>query len=88
VLLRDLTTLVERRVPLLFVYGERDGAYQEFLKAREGPVGRLLEKAGDAVEVRIIPGILHGWASIPAGETAVGLITEWAVRVDRRSRSA
>jgi dienelactone hydrolase len=88
VLLRDLTTLVERRVPLLFVYGERDGAYQEFLKAREGPVGRLLEKAGDAVEVRVIPGILHGWASIPAGETAVGLTTEWAVRVDRRAHSA
>jgi pimeloyl-ACP methyl ester carboxylesterase len=88
VMLRDLTTLVERRVPLLFLYGERDSAYREFLEAREGPVGRLLEKAGDAVEVRVIPGILHGWASIPAGETAVGLITEWAVRIDRRSRPA
>lgn len=88
VLLRDLTTLVERRVPLLFLYGERDSAYREFLEAREGPVGQLLETAGDAVEVRVIPGILHGWASIPAGETAVGLMTEWAVRVDRRARSA
>lgn len=87
VMLRDLTTLVERRVPVLFLYGERDSAYREFLEAREGPVGHLLEKAGDAVEVRVIPGILHGWASIPAGETAVGLMTEWAVRVDRRARS-
>jgi pimeloyl-ACP methyl ester carboxylesterase len=88
VMLRDLTTLVERRVPLLFLYGERDSAYREFLEAREGPVGRLLEKAGDAIELRVIPGVLHGWASIPAGETAVGIITEWAVRVDRRAHSA
>jgi pimeloyl-ACP methyl ester carboxylesterase len=87
-LLRDLTTLLERRVPVLFIYGERDTAYAEFLAARHGRFERLLQEAGDAVEVRVIPGILHGWTSIPAGEAAVGLMTEWVVRVDRRSRPA
>jgi dienelactone hydrolase len=82
VLLRSLATLIERRVPLLFVYGESDSAYKEFLEARNGTVGRLLEKAGDRVEVRVIPGRLHGWVSIPAGEAAVDLIVDWVSRVD------
>lgn len=87
-LLRDLTSVLERAVPLLFIYGENDSAYQEFLAAREGAFGRLLQRAGDAVEVRVIPGVLHGWASIPAGEAAVDLMTEWVSRVDRRNRTA
>ncbi|MGZ8579258.1 MAG: alpha/beta fold hydrolase [Actinomycetota bacterium] len=87
ILVRDLTTLIARGVPLLFLYGERDSAYAEFLEARQGAIGRLLEEAGEAVEVRVIPGILHGWASIPAGETAVELMVEWATRVDRQSRA-
>lgn len=84
VMLGHLTTLIERRVPLLFLYGERDSAYKEFLAAPR--VRRMLEEAGDTVEVRIIPDILHGWVSIPAGETAVELMTEWVVRIDRRAR--
>jgi pimeloyl-ACP methyl ester carboxylesterase len=83
VLLRSLTTLIERRVPILFLYGERDTAYQEFLQAQDGPIGALLRRAGDGAEVRVIPGILHGWVSIPAGETAVDLMTEWVSRIDR-----
>jgi pimeloyl-ACP methyl ester carboxylesterase len=83
VLLRSLTALVERRVPILFLYGERDTAFQEFLQAQDGPIGELLHRAGDAVQVRVIPGILHGWGSIPAGETAVDLMTEWVARIDR-----
>lgn len=87
-LLRDLRTLIDRRVPLLFIYGEKDTAYKEFLDARHGRFARLLQEAGDAVEVRVIPGLLHGWASISAGEAAVGLMTEWVSRVDRRPRTA
>jgi pimeloyl-ACP methyl ester carboxylesterase len=88
-LLRYLTSLIERRVPLLFIYGEADSAYKEFLDARgEGRFEELLRQAGDAVEVRVIPGVLHGWTSIPAGETAVGLMTEWVCRVERRTRTA
>jgi hypothetical protein len=83
VLLRSLTTVIERRIPILFLYGERDTAYQEFLQAQDGPIGALLRRAGDAVEVRVIPGILHGWVSIPAGEAAVDLVTEWVSRIDR-----
>jgi pimeloyl-ACP methyl ester carboxylesterase len=87
-LLRSLTSVIERRVPLLFIYGEHDTAYKEFLEAREGVFERLLEQAGDAVEIRVIPGVLHGWSSIPAGEEAVGLMTEWVSRVDRRAGTA
>jgi pimeloyl-ACP methyl ester carboxylesterase len=87
-LLRSLTSLIERRVPLLFIYGEHDTAYKEFLEARQGRFERLLEQAGDAVEIRVIPGVLHGWSSIPAGEEAVGLMTEWVSRVDRRAGTA
>lgn len=87
-LLRSLTPLLERRVPILFIYGEDDAAYKEFLEARQGGFDRLLQQAGDAVEIRVVPGVLHGWASIPAGEAAVGLMTEWVCRVDRRTRNA
>jgi pimeloyl-ACP methyl ester carboxylesterase len=82
-LLGSLTTVIERRVPVLFVYGEDDPAYREFLQARNGAFGRLLERAGDAVEVGLAPGVLHDWASIPAGEAAVDHMVDWVSRVDR-----
>jgi pimeloyl-ACP methyl ester carboxylesterase len=85
-LLRSLTSLIERRVPLLFIYGEKDSAYKEFIEAR-GRFG-LARAGGRHVEIRVIPGILHGWSSIPAGEKAVGLMTEWVSRVDRRAGTA
>jgi len=83
VLLRSLTTLIDRRIPLLIVYGEEDSAYKEFLEARVRTIGRLVEQAGDSIEIRVIPGLLHGWVSIPAGEAAVDLIVDWVSRVDR-----
>jgi hypothetical protein len=87
-MLRSLTTLLDRGVPILFIYGDADGAYQEFLEASKGPFGSLIRKAGDRVEVRVIPGLLHGWVSLTAGEAAVGLMTDWVSRVDRPELAA
>jgi pimeloyl-ACP methyl ester carboxylesterase len=87
-MLRSLTKLLDRGVRILFIYGDADGAYQEYLEASKGPFGSLIRKAGDRVEVRVIPGLLHGWVSLTAGEAAVSLMTEWVSRVDRPELAA
>ena len=85
--LRSLTSLVERRVQILFLYGERDHAHAEFLEAsKTAAFGDLLEQAGDAVQIRVLPGQLHGWVSIPVGATAVDHMIDWVSRVDRRTQ--
>jgi pimeloyl-ACP methyl ester carboxylesterase len=75
--LDPLTTLVDRRVPALFVFGKEDEAYQDFLRAEKGRLGRLLKKAGSLVEVAILPGKIHAFPTVRGQEEVVERITEW-----------
>lgn len=78
-----LEPLVERRVPLLFLYGETDGAYAGFLEAVKGELGDLLRKAGNAVEVAVVPNRLHGFVSVSGQPATIDVISDWISRVDR-----
>jgi alpha/beta superfamily hydrolase len=77
-----LEQLVERRVPLLILYGESDGAYAEFLDASKGDLGGILRRAGNLVEIAVVPGRLHGFVSVPAQVAGAELMIDWVCRVD------
>jgi len=81
-----LERLVDRHVPLLFLYGEHDGALAEFLTVRDVELRELLERAGETIEVSVVPGRLHGWVSIPTTQAATDRMLDWVGRIDRRTR--
>lgn len=77
-LLAQLERLVERKVPMLFVYGTEEDYYEEFLAASHGELTGLLARAGSTVRVQTVPGQVHGLAKLAVQEAVVELILEWA----------
>jgi pimeloyl-ACP methyl ester carboxylesterase len=80
--LRDLMAVVQRGIPTLLLYGDQDDFYQDFQRARTGRLGRLLENAGDLIEVRTLPGLLHEYRDTERQHAMQDLITEWIVSRD------
>lgn len=70
-------TLVRRRVPVLFVFGEEDEFLQWFQAALPGPLGALVDDAQDLCEVRILPGRVHGYSTIEIQGRVADTITDW-----------
>jgi len=75
--LRQFRQVLERRVRVLLVYGERDGYYSDFLRAREGPLGDLIDEAGSLVEVRVLPGQVHGFTRLAVQDAVLAEILDW-----------
>lgn len=75
--LRQLRAVLERRGRVLLVYGDRDGYYSDFLRAREGPLGDQIDAAGSLVEVRVLPGQVHGFTRLAAQDAVLGEIFDW-----------
>jgi pimeloyl-ACP methyl ester carboxylesterase len=74
----DFEVLVHKRVRSLFVYGDEDPEYQQFLDAsRAGRMARALERAGDLVEVVVVPGRLHGFATPEAQQHVIDVVRTW-----------
>jgi pimeloyl-ACP methyl ester carboxylesterase len=84
--LRSLEELVARRVPVLFVYGAEDGSYAEFLRARKGRFGQLLDRAGPQVEIAVLEGPLRGFAWVETQDLLIDRIVEWTSRVADNGR--
>jgi pimeloyl-ACP methyl ester carboxylesterase len=80
-LVSSFERLVERRVPVLFLYGSQDKAYHAFAHAREGPLGRLIERAGSLTDVQTIAGEVEGFAYAELQERVVDTAIAW---LDRR----
>jgi pimeloyl-ACP methyl ester carboxylesterase len=79
-LLEPLAALVDRRVPVLFLFGETEVHHMEFQRAREGALGEILDRAGDLIEVVTIPGRVHGLPSLRVQDAAAELVSEWLSR--------
>lgn len=80
-LVSSFERLVRRRVPVLFLYGSQDKAYHAFARAREGPLGRLIEGAGALADVQTIAGEVDGFAYAELQDRVVDTAIAW---LDRR----
>jgi pimeloyl-ACP methyl ester carboxylesterase len=76
-LITSFENLVERQVPVLFLYGTDDRAYGEFQHARSGRLGQLIERGGSRVEVRTIAGTVTGFAYVDIQDTVISNIDDW-----------
>jgi dienelactone hydrolase len=75
--LGNLAEIIARRIPVLFLYGHEDDAYEEFQRARAGKLGQLLKHAGSLVQVAVIPGRAHAFSTVRAQEEAMEQIVDW-----------
>lgn len=77
--LAPFRTAVEKGIPMLLLYGREDGYYQDFERARGGPLKDLLEQAGDSIDVIVVEGRVHGFTTVRAQQRAKEVVTEWLV---------
>ncbi len=70
--------LVDRDVPILFVYGEDEDYYGEFRDASGGDLAEDLARAGSLIEVVTVPGRVHGLTTVAVQDAVVDLLLDWA----------
>jgi pimeloyl-ACP methyl ester carboxylesterase len=79
----DLLQLIEgafrRDLRVLMVYGSSDASYDDFLRAKDGPLGELLERYASLVEVVLLEGDVHGLGRLRVQEAVIEAITTWVV---------
>ncbi len=79
--MRHLEHLVERRIPTLLLYGNKDEAYSIFLRAQTGRLGRIIQRKGADVEVSAeVSGCIHGYASLAVQDSFVDAVEGWIQR--------
>jgi pimeloyl-ACP methyl ester carboxylesterase len=76
-LVTSFESLVDRKVPVLFLYGTDDRAYGEFQQARAGRLGQLIERGGPRVDVRTIAGTVTGFAYVDIQDTVISNVDDW-----------
>ena len=80
-LLDPLDTMVERGVPVLFVYGTEDPLAAEFRRASAGRLGEIITRSNGGVQlVDDIEGLVHGFPSVPVQEAFFDLAVDWVNR--------
>ena len=72
-----LRRLLDRRVPIFQLFGDDDSSYEEYQAAAAGPLADDLAKAPGVVDVRTIPGKIHGFLSQPIQDGVVDAILAW-----------
>ncbi len=75
---RPMRALLERGVPIVQIFGTDDSSLQEYREATAGPLADALRAAPDGVEVRTIPGRIHGFLSPPIQDAVVEAVVAWA----------
>lgn len=75
--LQPLSLLVERGIPVLFVYGTDDMAYEAFRRALDGELGKLVARSASRIQVETVPGLLDGFPQIEAQERCLTVVREW-----------
>ena len=75
--LQPLSQLVERRIPVLFVYGAEDMAHEAFSGALGGRLGELVSRDQSPIRVETVPGLLDGFPQIEAQDRCLTIVREW-----------
>ena len=77
--------VIDRQVRVLFLYGESDSFYSDFDRARSGSLGSIIEQASDMVEIRVLPGQIHGFTTLSVQDSVLDEIFDWLPSTDRTS---
>lgn len=87
-LLDPLDVMVDRQVPVLFVYGTEDPLLNEFRRAMGGRLGKIIDRSDGGVQlVDDIPGLVHGFPSVPVQDAFFDLALEWITTTVPGNRS-
>jgi pimeloyl-ACP methyl ester carboxylesterase len=79
--LRQLENLADREVPVLLAYGDEDPLLREFDRARDGKLGRIIADSSVIDVQRDLPGVIHGFPTIPGQEAFLTSTIDWIERV-------
>lgn len=85
--LTAVRSLLDAEVPMLFLYGRTDDFFPNFERALEKGLGRMIERAGHLVDVRIVDREIAGLASVETQEMLLGTIADWAASLARHEGS-
>jgi pimeloyl-ACP methyl ester carboxylesterase len=77
--LKQIQAAVDGGVRVLLAYGNADEYWRDFVRTREGRLGRILDRAGPQVEVREMPGFLHGLHTAAAQDAVLAELARWSV---------
>jgi pimeloyl-ACP methyl ester carboxylesterase len=80
--LGDMRDLVERKVPMLLIYGDDEYLFDDFQRAHHGELGDLLASAGDRVTMRVLEGSVHGFTRVDVQDAVLSVIVEWLRRLE------
>jgi pimeloyl-ACP methyl ester carboxylesterase len=77
---KPFVALVRRRVPALIVYGKEDAYYADFMSALRGRMEKALRAPDSGVQMRVLPGVIHGFRTIDAQQGVMDAVESWLAR--------
>jgi len=80
VLVSQIAALVDRQVPVLFLFGDQDAAYEQFVAAQDGVLGDVLRRGAGNVTVDVVAGDLSGYSSLDSQTAFLDIVTGWLER--------
>ena len=75
---RPFRRLLQKGVPIVQFFGLDDSSYGDYELAAAGPLAEALAAAPGLVEIRTIPGKIHGFLHPPVQDEVVDAILAWA----------
>jgi len=73
-----MRSLASRGVPVLLLYGNEDVFLEEFQTAAEGPLADVMNEALGSIQVRTVPGRLHGLTTVAIQDAVFDEVVAWA----------
>ncbi len=83
-LVAQIGELIDRGVQVLFLFGDDDAAYEQFVAAQEGTLGAILERGAAGVTVQAVSGDLTGYSSLESQAAFLDIVTNWLERPVRQ----
>lgn len=75
--------VVDRQVRVLLLFGETDSFYSDFQRALSGSLGSIVEQAGDRIEIRVLPGQIHGFTSLSVQDAVLDETFDWLASIPK-----
>lgn len=79
----SLAHVVDRGVPVLMLYGEDEGFYEEFMRVRNRELRSVFERARAPLDVQTLDRVLHGFTTIAVQDAAIEHTVAWLERIFR-----